>query len=130
MQTELKDKTRSFFQWINNKEYNPAFDLFHEDLQWIIMGTANVSGKYDKRKISLGLKGLARSFENFVFTIHEMTAEEDRVSVIAESHGLRKANGKKYNNHYHFLFRFVDGKIIEVKEFFDTIHANWVEENP
>ena len=37
-------------------------------------------------------------------------AEGDRVAVEAESHGELK-NGKTYNNTYHFLFVFRDGKI-------------------
>jgi uncharacterized protein len=45
-----------------------------------------------------------------------MTAEDDRVCVEADSHGELK-NGKVYENSYHFLFRFKDGKIAEVKEY-------------
>ncbi len=122
-----KEISREFFDSINKKEYSLAFDMFDESLEWLIMGTANVSGIYDKRKISLGLKGLARTFDGFQFSLGELTSEDDRVSIIAESHAVHKKNGKKYNNHYHFLFTFKNGKIILVKEFFDTIHANWVE---
>ncbi len=70
---------------------------------------------------------LFRAFDNFQFTLKEITAEEDRVSVLAESHGVRKSTGKKYNNHYHFLFTIENGKIIKTKEYFDTVHALWVE---
>lgn len=127
MITTNKEICKKFFDSINSKDYEQAFGLFDESLEWHIMGTANVSGIYDKRKISLGFKGLGRSFEGFNFTLAEITAEENRVSIIAESKATRKSNGKKYNNHYHFLFILKEGKIILVKEFFDTIHANWVE---
>ena len=51
-----------------------------------------------------------------------MTAEGERVALEAESHGTHKS-GKKYNNHYHFLFRIRDGKIAEIREYADTAHA-------
>ena len=46
----------------------------------------------------------------------------DRVAVEAESHGDLK-NGKTYNNTYHFLFVFRDGKICLTKEYNDTAYA-------
>ncbi|WP_246838254.1 nuclear transport factor 2 family protein [Leptospira meyeri] len=57
----------------------------------------------------------------------ELTGEEDRVSLVAESNGIRKSTGKHYNNQYHFLFTLHQGKIRKVKEFFATVHALWVE---
>ncbi len=126
--TKEKESITNFFSYINEKKFEEAFAVFHPDLLWIIMGTANVSGEYDIRKISLGFKSLFRKFSSFSFQIHEMTRGENRVSVIAESHAIRKISNKKYNNHYHFLFEFQDDKLIKVKEFFDTIHANWIEE--
>lgn len=119
---------QDFFQFLNGSKWEEAFALLHEDMNWWILGNIPVSGNYDKRKISLGLKIIFRSFENFHFKLFEITAEEDRVSVIVESFGKRKTTQKDYNNHYHFLFTIKDGKIYRVKEYFDTIHAKWIEE--
>ena len=33
-------------------------------------------------------------------------------------------SGKTYHQRYHFLFRVRDGKIAELREYFDTMHAN------
>jgi ketosteroid isomerase-like protein len=126
--SQNKDLVKKFFGFLNEQKMNEAFELLGDDLHWWILGNIPVSGNYDKRKISLGLKMLHRSFDTFKFTLGELTAEEDRVSIIAESHAKKKSNGKSYNNHYHFLFTFENGKIIKVKEFFDTVHAVWVEE--
>ena len=54
-----------------------------------------------------------------------MTAEGERVAIEAESYG-RHINGKTYNNLYHFLMVIRDGKISELKEYMDTMHANEV----
>jgi ketosteroid isomerase-like protein len=57
-----------------------------------------------------------------VMTIHGSTAEGDRVAVEAEAYGELR-NGKIYNNTYHFLFLFRDGKIFRAKEYNDSKHA-------
>lgn len=127
--TQNKEIVRRFFQHLNDQEMPEAFQMLSEDLHWWILGSTPVSGEYDKRKISLGLKMLHRNFENYKFTIGQMTAEENRVSVILESHAKRKSNGKLYNNHFHFLISFENGRIVKVKEFFDTAHVIWIEES-
>ncbi|MDZ4727519.1 MAG: nuclear transport factor 2 family protein [Leptospira sp.] len=124
-----KELIGKFFGYLNEQKMSEAFELFAEDLDWWILGNIPVSGNYDKRKISMGLKMIFRAFDGFKFTLGEMTSEENRVSVIAESHAKRKSNGKSYNNHYHFLFTLQEGKIKNVKEYFDTVHAVWIEEN-
>jgi ketosteroid isomerase-like protein len=50
------------------------------------------------------------------------TVEGERVAVEAESQVDLK-NGKRYNNHYHFLFVFHGDKIGQVMEYNDTAHA-------
>lgn len=127
--TKNKEIVTEFFTNLNEQKMKEAFEMLSEDLHWWILGNIPVSGDYDKRKISLGLKMLHRSFDGFKFEIGVMTAEEDRVSVIVESHAKRKSNGKTYNNHYHFLISIKDDKIYSVREYFDTVHAVWVEED-
>lgn len=123
-----KEIVLEFFRFLNEQKMNEAFNLFHEDLNWWVIGNLPISGNYDKRKISLGLKMLHRNFSDYIFTQSTMTAEENRVSILLESHAVRKSNQKKYNNHFHFLFTLKDDKIISVKEFFDTVHVLWIEE--
>ena len=48
-----------------------------------------------------------------------MTAEDDRVAVEATSDGMH-VSGMPYSNHYHFLFTWRDGKLLELKEYMDT----------
>ena len=55
-------------------------------------------------------------------TIGAMTAEENRVAVEVEVTG-KAPNGKIYNNTFHYLLMFRDGKIERVKEYVDTYHA-------
>ena len=55
-------------------------------------------------------------------TIGPITAEDDRVAIQCESHA-DLVSGKTYNNVYHFLFEFHEGKIRKVSEHNDTYHA-------
>jgi ketosteroid isomerase-like protein len=62
--------------------------------------------------------------------IHTVTAEDDRVAVEAESRAVNGQNGRTYNNHYHFLFRVREGRVCELREYQDTLHAYDVWEAP
>ena len=116
----------ALFEAINTQDIEKAEALLADGLKWWIIGKAKVSGEKDKRMIRLLFKMIFRGFNAFGFTLHDITAEDDRVAVTAESHGDHKS-GKKYNNHYHFLFFLSAGKISRVKEYFDTEHAIWLE---
>jgi uncharacterized protein len=55
----------------------------------------------------------------------DITAENDRVCVEAESFGEMK-NGKVYDNAYHFVFKLKNGKISECREYSCSFTANYV----
>ena len=59
------------------------------------------------------------------FKILNLTAEDDRVACEAQGFSTM-INGKAYNNEYHFLFSFRDGKVCQVKEYLDTKLADEV----
>jgi ketosteroid isomerase-like protein len=89
------------------------------DVAWWIPGRGTVS-KADFGAIAMTVQGF---FKNGVLmTVHGTTAEGDRVAVEAEAYGELK-NGKIYNNTYHFMFLFRDGKIYLAKEYNDSKHA-------
>jgi hypothetical protein len=52
-----------------------------------------------------------------------MTAEDDRVAVLADSDG-ELVSGGRYDNKYHFLFQLRDGLIARVWEYGDT-YQSW-----
>ena len=51
-----------------------------------------------------------------------VTAEGERVAVEAESF-FELNDGRRYNNTYHFLFEFRDGRICCAKEYNDSGYA-------
>ena len=60
--------------------------------------------------------------DGLTMTIKRLTAEADRVAIEAESHGTH-VSGKTYKNLYHSLMRVKDGKIVEWREYMDTMLA-------
>ena len=95
--------------------------LLTDDIQWWVPGRGTMS-KADFFALAGTFAALVK--DHITLTVHGVTAEGDRVAVEAESHGELK-NGKIYNNTYHFLFVFRDGKICLSKEYNDSAHANW-----
>jgi ketosteroid isomerase-like protein len=96
--------------------------LLTDDIQWWVPGRGTMS-RDDFFALAAGFQSLVEGPVRL--TVHGVTVEGDRVAVEAESHGKLK-NGKTYNNTYHFLFVFRDGKICLSKEYNDSAHANAV----
>ena len=88
--------------------------------------TFALAGTKTKAQFTELLQGIGAAMpKGLRLTPKAMTAEGDRVAVEAESYGVH-ANGKVYNNAYHFLIEVRNGKIQAVREYLDTIHAKEV----
>ena len=49
------------------------------------------------------------------------TCEGDRVALEATGYAVNKQNGRVYDNRYHHLMRIRDGRIVELREYQDTL---------
>lgn len=115
-----KQCARDLFVAISRGDAQAIADSYAEDGVLQTMGHTPISGRYDRNQIRAAAAGVLDAFpQGLEFTLHTLTAEEDRVAVEAESLGTH-VSGKTYNNHYHFLLRFRDGKVVEMKEYMDT----------
>lgn len=85
-------------------------------------GWMNVDGFFGQTSI-LPLAG------PITFEVGEMVAEGDRIWFEAQSHAQLK-NGADYRNIYIFQLRITDERIVEYKEFGDTLHIWRVIEDP
>jgi hypothetical protein len=115
-----KRAVSAFFDAMNRGDSAFIVDSYAEDGEVVTMGNTLISGARGKAEIAQFAGGVLDAFpDGLAFTIHSMTAEDDRVAVEAESNGTH-ASGRPYNNHYHFLFRFRDGKVLRLSEYMDT----------
>jgi len=105
-----------------------CFALLTDDITWTNIGSTKFSGTY------VGKQALVEQLLGPLFgqlnagissTIENMVAESD--FVVAQTKGVAETHdGRPYNNTYCQVIRVRDGKIAEVKEYFDTELTNSV----
>ncbi len=121
--TEL---ARTFFAALSRADSATIAAMYADDAVLWTAGTLPFSGRFTKAQAMQGMDAILSLFpEGLAFTIKAMTAEGERVAIEAESHG-RHVSGKIYHNQYHFLMIIRDGKVAELREYMDTMHANEV----
>lgn len=117
---ENKRIIREFMEATSAGDVERIAAAYAEDGILQTMGRTLISGTYTREQVAAAAGHIFQIFpEGITFTIHNMTAEEDRVAVEAESLG-RHVSGKMYNNKYHFLAQLRDGKITRWTEYCDT----------
>jgi uncharacterized protein len=121
-----KKLAAEFFAHFKRKEVQQALDKMTPDATWWIGGKPElfpICGLKTKAQIGELLMQLVPTTQDgLAITPSGMVAEGDKVAVEAESLGVL-GNGRTYNNFYHFLLSFRDGKISSVKEYLDTMHT-------
>jgi len=115
-----KQFARDFFAAISRGDTAAIVAAYTEDGGCETMGNTLISGFFDKAQISAAAGSVLGAFpQGIEFTIKHLTAEDDRVAVEAESHGIH-VSGKVYHNYYHFLMLMRAGKLVRLKEYMDT----------
>lgn len=90
---------------------------------WVSPGSA-FSGTHDKAAILALLPSIFDAQAGPTkLTYREITAQDDRVSVVADGKMPLKSGGS-YDQTYHWLFKFRDDKIVEILEYIDIL-AVW-----
>ena len=114
------------FEGLRHGDPSHFMPLFHEDIEWRVMGSSAWS------KHAKGLANVERDLVGPLFArfagpylnIPELIlADGDHVVVLAKG-DAETVEGKRYDNDYCFVFRMKDGKIVEVREYMDTILAD------
>ncbi len=99
-----------------------CFALLADDIVWTNIGTTSVSGTYrGKQALFEQLLGplFARLKAGISTSVENLIAEADMV--VAQTTGTAETiDGVPYKNTYCQVMRIRDGKIAEVKEYFDT----------
>lgn len=115
-----KELARKFFHALSTSNVPDIVGAYADDGYVETMGQTLISGRFYKQQIEQAAGQVLGAFPNGIrFEIREITAEGDRVAVEAESFA-EHVSGKYYNNKYHFLMRFRDGKLVQFKEYMDT----------
>jgi len=124
LEARNKALARRFVDAISRADVDAIVAAYAPDGTCWTSGTMPISGTFGVDQVAAASRGVLSVFpEGLRFTIHALTAEGDRVAIEAESYG-KHVSGKTYNNKYHFVMRARGGKIVEWREYMDTMHAN------
>ena len=109
-----------FIAAIERGDKQAVLDAYAEDGSCWVSGNTLISGTMSREQVATACDQIFTAFpDGLKFTVHSVTAEDDRVAVEAESNG-RHSSGQWYNNRYHFLARLCNGKITQWREYMDT----------
>lgn len=114
-----------FFEIFSSGDVAALLDAMAEGSSWWVSGRLEgMSGRYDKASFGPLVEGAKAIYRNGALRITpvSMIAEGDRVAVEAQGYA-ELADGRVYDPQYHFLVTLRDGKVFEVREYMDTLHA-------
>jgi ketosteroid isomerase-like protein len=118
-----KELAARFLQLFSQGPAAAALAMTTDDFEYWVPGNIPLSGRHNKTTVAQLLEGMAGAFKTpLEIEVLAYTAQDDRVAVEARSKATT-ATGKPFRNTYHFLFRFRDGKIAELREYMDTAHV-------
>jgi uncharacterized protein len=120
-----KQIARAFLAAVANHEADRLAAMMTDDATYWVQGKPHlfpVCGEKTKAEIYKYMQTPSIFRDGLAQTIGAITAEDDRVAIEVELNGVAP-NGKIYNNTYHYLLIFRDGKIARVKEYLDTSAA-------
>ena len=121
---ENKKIVLGFLENMSSGNGAAVMNTLADSATWWVAGNFPLSGTKTKAQFGELVGQLGNNIDGGLrVSPTGVTAEGDRVAVEAESYAKMK-NGKTYQNKYHFLFLVRDGKIQQVKEYLDTMHAN------
>lgn len=119
---ENKQVVLDFYEAGARGDMDACFALLADDITWTNIGTTKFSGTYaGKQALVEQLLGplFGQLKAGIASEIERLTAEGD--VVVAQTAGTAETHeGTPYNNSYCQVIRIHDGKIAEVKEYFDT----------
>jgi uncharacterized protein len=118
-----KELALTWFKALVSGDAKTALELIAPDFRYFLTGTLPASGWWDLQ----GFLDSAQMFSGVLagpmtMRIGDVTAEDDRVWIEAESEAPL-ASGGTYINTYVMALRVRNGKIVEMKEFSDTLHV-------
>lgn len=110
-----------FCKLISDRNLDELFTHFHDDGSWSIPYRTDrfpFAGFKNKAAIREMLTGFLGGFTAFTFSVENLTAEGNRVSIEARSAGTGP-KGAPYENVYHMYMEIQDGKVHTIREYFD-----------
>jgi ketosteroid isomerase-like protein len=118
------DYVTKFFENLCNGKRIIFFDNVIEDVCWTVMGTHPLAGMYYRKDdfLQYTFKRLGRILKegSVVMMIDHVYVSGDTAIVDMTSTSIA-LNGRPYAQRYRWITRFVDGLIVEVRAYLDSL---------
>jgi ketosteroid isomerase-like protein len=119
-----KRAVRDFLTHFRKAAISSLLAAMVEDATWWILGNPDLfpgAGTKSKAEMERIWGSLFRNMKDGLeMTVIGMVGEGDKIAAEIRSHA-ELADGRIYENQYHMLFTLRQGKIVEVKEYADTL---------
>jgi ketosteroid isomerase-like protein len=115
----VEQNKETVIRFLKSMETGTDYSLACEDMRWWIPGR----GYIDRDQFQVLMGRVKHVLKTPVqVAIRHVTAEADRVAVEFDGHA-ELADGRAYDNTYHFLYILRDGKILEQREHANSAYA-------
>lgn len=119
--TSNKDRALEACRLLSERDLDTLFADFDEEGTWtmpFLPARFSFAGKRGKTAMRELLEQFLGGFDSFEFAVEQAVAEGDTVAIQGSSRG--GGPGKAlYQNTYHLLFTFREGRVLAVRELFD-----------
>ncbi len=117
-------QAKAFLEAMSKSDVSSVKALAADGFDYWVAGRSSLAGSRNLAELASAMPAFGSVFpQGLRMTVTGTTAELQRVAAEVVSHGIT-ADGKTYENGYHFLFEFDhDGKITKVREYMDTAHV-------
>ena len=120
MAIAAKDVILGFFEDLRTGNAEAAFARLAPDVDYRVMAPAPYGGTVDAQGlIAMAQNVFSKLAEPINVQVQRILTDGDHVVVEAVGQA-RTLKGGNYDNNYLFLYRVVDGKIVEAREFLDS----------
>jgi ketosteroid isomerase-like protein len=123
----LRGRLTALYAAVRKGQFNFVLNAIHDDIEFISYSPVKVfpflGHRRGKAAITEALHGAAEAFEFVACEPVSMVVEPDNAAVMLFTRGVSRATGRSVQGMVAHFLRFRDGKIVEVREFMDSLHA-------
>jgi ketosteroid isomerase-like protein len=123
----LRGRLTALYAAVRKGQFNFVLNAIHDDIEFISYSPVKVfpflGHRRGKAAITAALHGAAEAFEFVACEPVSMVVEPDNAAVMLFTRGVSRATGRSVQGMVAHFLRFRDGKIVEVREFMDSLHA-------
>jgi ketosteroid isomerase-like protein len=117
-----REVVKGFFDDVNAGRLAQALERIAPDCVYHIVAPEPYGGRFDRDGMARKAGELFSCMAEPVrFEVKSIICEGPKVAVQAESHS-KNAQGRAYNNRYHFLFIVRENRVVEGWEYLDSMH--------